>query len=163
VCERVAAYLEGNGHECGLLTGDVPQKKRLSLLNRFKRGELPILVATDVAARGLHIPNVDHVVNFDLPQDGEDYVHRVGRTARAGASGNAISLACEEYVYSLADIEEFIGEKIPSEMVQEDLLAELAPPARRRSYGGRPGRPPDGRGGGRRSERGGRGRPRQGR
>jgi ATP-dependent RNA helicase RhlB len=160
VCERVSAYLEGNGHECGLLTGDVPQTKRLSLLNRFKRGELPILVATDVAARGLHIPNVDHVVNFDLPQDAEDYVHRVGRTARAGASGNAISLACEEYVYSLAEIEEFIGEKLPSEMVQGDLLVEPAPPARyRSSHRGRPGRPP---GGGRRSDRGGRGRPRQG-
>jgi len=160
VCERVSAYLEGNGYECGLLTGDVPQTKRLSLLNRFKRGELPILVATDVAARGLHIPDVDHVVNFDLPQDAEDYVHRVGRTARAGASGNAISLACEEYVYSLAEIEEFIGEKLPSEMVQGDLLVEPAPPARyRSSHRGRPGRPP---GGGRRSDRGGRGRPRQG-
>ncbi len=163
VCERVAAYLEGNGHECGLLTGDVPQNQRLSLLNRFKRGELPILVATDVAARGLHIPNVDHVVNFDLPQEAEDYVHRVGRTARAGASGNAISFACEEYVYSLAEIEEFIGEKIPSEMVQEDLLVELAPPARRRpTRHGRPGGPPGGRRGGRRPDRTGRGRPRQG-
>jgi ATP-dependent RNA helicase RhlB len=138
VCERIADYLEGNAYHCGLLTGDVPQKKRLALLNRFKRGELPILVATDVAARGLHIPDVSHVINFDLPQDAEDYVHRVGRTARAGASGNAISLACEEYVYSLDEIEEFIGEKIPSEIAPEALLAEVKPPARRRRRSVRP-------------------------
>jgi ATP-dependent RNA helicase RhlB len=138
VCERIADYLEGNGYHCGLLTGDVPQKKRLDLLNRFKRGELPILVATDVAARGLHIPDVSHVINFDLPQDAEDYVHRVGRTARAGASGNAISLACEEFVYSLDEIEEFIGEKLPSEIAPESLLAELKPPVRRRRHFVRP-------------------------
>jgi len=138
VCERIADYLEGNGYHCGLLTGDVPQKKRLALLNQFKRGELPILVATDVAARGLHIPDVSHVINFDLPQDAEDYVHRVGRTARAGASGNAISLACDEYVYSLDEIEEFIGEKITSEIAPESLLAELKPPARRRRHSVRP-------------------------
>jgi ATP-dependent RNA helicase RhlB len=138
VCERIADHLEGNGYHCGLLTGDVPQKKRLALLNRFKRGELPILVATDVAARGLHIPDVSHVINFDLPQDAEDYVHRVGRTARAGASGNAISLACEEYVYSLDEIEEFIGEKITSEIAPESLLAELKPPVRRQRRSARP-------------------------
>ncbi len=151
VCERIADYLEGNGYHSGLLTGDVPQKKRLSLLNKFKRGELPILVATDVAARGLHIPDVSHVINFDLPQDAEDYVHRVGRTARAGASGNAISLACEEFVYSLDEIEAFIGEKIPSQIAPESLLAELKPPARRQRRSGRP------RGSG---SPGGRGRPR---
>lgn len=137
-CERIADYLEGNGYHCGLLTGDVPQKKRLTLLNRFKRGELPILVATDVAARGLHIPDVSHVINFDLPQDAEDYVHRVGRTARAGASGNAISLACEEFVYSLDEIEEFIGEKIASEIAPESLLVELKPPVKRRRRSARP-------------------------
>ncbi len=152
VCERIADYLEGNGYHCGLLTGDVPQKKRLALLNQFKRGELPILVATDVAARGLHIPDVSHVINFDLPQDAEDYVHRVGRTARAGASGNAISLACEEFVYSLDEIEEFIGEKIESEIAPESLLAELKPPVRRRRHSVRP------RGSG---DSGGRGRPRK--
>ncbi|MDX1513860.1 MAG: helicase-related protein, partial [Gammaproteobacteria bacterium] len=140
VCELVEAYLEANGHRCGLLTGDVPQKKRLSLLERFKSGELPILVATDVAARGLHIPDVEHVINFDLPQDAEDYVHRVGRTARAGASGNATSLACEEYVYSLSEIEDFIGEKIPAHMASEEELPAIKRPARRpRRQGGRPG------------------------
>ncbi len=116
----------------------MPQKKRLALLNRFKRGELPILVATDVAARGLHIPDVSHVINFDLPQDAEDYVHRVGRTARAGASGNAISLVCEEFVYSLSDIEEFIGEKIPSEIAPDSLLAKAKPPVKRRRRSARP-------------------------
>ena len=145
VCERVAAYLEANGHRCGLLTGDVPQTKRLSLLERFKRGELPILVATDVAARGLHIPDVEHVVNFDLPQEAEDYVHRVGRTGRVGASGNATSLACDEYVYSLGEIEAFIGEKIPAQMATEDLLMEIKhPPRQHRSRGGRPGSGPSG-------------------
>lgn len=156
VCERVAAYLEINGKNCGLLTGDVPQNKRLSLLERFKRGDLPILVATDVAARGLHIPDVEHVVNFDLPQDAEDYVHRVGRTARAGASGNATSLACDEYVYSLEDIEAYIGEKIPAQMATEDQLADIKhPPRQPRSRGGRPGG-----GGGRSSGRGRRSGPR---
>lgn len=140
VCELVTDYLEANGHHCGLLTGDVPQNKRLSLLEKFKRGDLPILVATDVAARGLHIPDVEHVVNFDLPQDAEDYVHRVGRTARAGASGNATSLACDEYVYSLADIEAFIGEKIPAQMASEEQLTDIKLPRRQhRSRGGRPG------------------------
>jgi len=129
--ERVADYLEGNDIHAGLLTGDVPQRKRLSLLEQFKRGDLPVLVATDVASRGLHIPDVSHVVNFDLPQDAEDYVHRVGRTARAGASGDAVSFACETYVYSLMDIEEFIGQQIPTAAVTEDMLPTPKPPVRR--------------------------------
>ncbi len=156
-CERISDYLEGNGYHCGLLTGDVPQKKRLALLNKFKRGELPILVATDVAARGLHIPDVSHVINFDLPQDAEDYVHRVGRTARAGASGNAISLVCEEFVYSLGEIEEFIGEKITSEIAPDSLLAKLKPPVKRRRRSARPrdsGGRSGGTGGRRRQRRG---------
>jgi len=126
--ERVAAYLEGNGHVVAVLSGDIPQKKRQRLLERFTRGDIPILVATDVAARGLHIPEVTHVVNFDLPQDAEDYVHRIGRTARAGASGLAISLACEQYVYSLPEIEDYIGQKLPVEPVTELLLVEPRPP-----------------------------------
>jgi ATP-dependent RNA helicase RhlB len=142
--EAVEAYLEGNGLHAGMLTGDVPQRKRLALLEKFTRGEMPILVATDVASRGLHIPDVSHIVNFDLPQDAEDYVHRVGRTARAGASGDAVSFACEDYVYSLMDIEEFIGAKIPTAAVTEDLLVRLEPPARR----SRKHKPPPGGGGG---------------
>ena len=128
--DRVTGYLLGNGYEAGVLSGDIPQNKRLHLLESFQRGELPILVATDVAARGLHISDVTHVINFDLPQDREDYVHRIGRTARIGASGDAISFACEEFVYSLPDIEDFIGQKIPVLPITEELLPEFKPPKR---------------------------------
>jgi len=129
--EDVQRYLSTNGYEAGVLSGDVPQKKRSSLLKRFVDGTLPILIATDVAARGLHIPEVSHVFNFDLPQDAEDYVHRIGRTARAGAAGDAISFACEEYSFSLSDIEEYIGHKIPVKNVTPELLVEPNPPAKR--------------------------------
>jgi ATP-dependent RNA helicase RhlB len=129
--EKVWSYLEGNGFKSAILSGDVPQKKRQSLLARFQAGELAILVATDVAARGLHIPDVSHVFNYDLPQDAEDYVHRIGRTARLGAEGDAISFACERYVYSLPEIEAYIGASIPVQQVSDELLAEPAPPVPR--------------------------------
>ncbi|HET7587128.1 MAG TPA: ATP-dependent RNA helicase RhlB [Gammaproteobacteria bacterium] len=145
--DRVMAYLEGNGIHAEALSGDVPQKKRLRLLNQFENGELPVLVTTDVASRGLHIPDVTHVFNYDLPQDVEDYVHRIGRTARAGAEGDAISFACEDYAYSLPEIESYIGESLPKEMSHEELLAEVAPPAKLRDR--RP-RSSSGRGGQRR-------------
>jgi len=128
--EKVWGYLEGNGIKCGILSGDVPQKKRQRLLVEFEQGEFPVLVATDVAARGLHIPDVSHVFNYDLPQDAEDYVHRIGRTARAGASGHAISFACEEYAFSLAEVEEYISQKIPMESISSELLVEPQPPVR---------------------------------
>jgi ATP-dependent RNA helicase RhlB len=130
MAERLGAWLQRNGFNAAALTGDVPQTQRLRLLHQFTQGELPVLVATDVAARGLHIPDVSHVFNFDLPQDAEDYVHRIGRTARAGSSGDAISLACEDYAYSLIDIEKFIGHKIPRANITPDLLAQVQPPAR---------------------------------
>ena len=145
--EKADAWLAGNGFIAGMLTGDVPQKKRLSLLDRFTRGELPILLATDVAARGLHIPNVSHVFNYDLPQDAEDYVHRVGRTARAGAKGDAVSFSCERFCYSLTDIEAFIGQSIPAEVAAVDLMADPEPPVRGRHP--RPSGPGQGRGRGR--------------
>ncbi len=126
--ERLRAWLSANGFNAEVLSGDVPQTKRQHLLREFQEGRLPILVATDVAARGLHIPDVSHVFNFDLPQDAEDYVHRIGRTARAGASGDAISFACEEYAFSLMDIEQYIGHKIPVERVSDDLLPVLERP-----------------------------------
>jgi len=126
--EYVEAWLNSNGAEAGSLTGDVPQRTRLKLLDRFLRGDLPILVATDVAARGLHIPKVSHVFNYDLPQEPEDYVHRIGRTARAGATGYAVSFACEEYVFALTAIEEFIGQRIPVTQVSDELLAVPKPP-----------------------------------
>ncbi len=128
--ERVGAWLRANGFAAEALTGDVPQTRRLQLLQEFTQGSLPVLVATDVAARGLHIPEVSHVFNFDLPQDAEDYVHRIGRTARAGSSGDAISFACEDYAYSLLEIERFLGYKIPTERLNPELLAVLQPPAR---------------------------------
>ncbi len=103
--KRSGGHLAADGHRVGLLTGDVAQKKRLRILDEFTRGDLDILVATDVAARGLHIPAVTHVFNYDLPDDCEDYVHRIGRTGRAGASGHSISLACEEYALNLPAIE----------------------------------------------------------
>jgi ATP-dependent RNA helicase RhlB len=140
VADKVWGYLEGNGYKTAILSGDVPQKKRLSLLKRFQDGELPVLVATDVAARGLHIPDVTHVFNFDLPQDAEDYVHRIGRTARAGASGDAISFACEDYAYSLPEIEEYIGHKIPSEPIPTEIMEEPLPPVKRERTP-RPNRP----------------------
>ena len=96
-CEEVWGYLVADGHRAGLLTGDVPQKKRLRILEQFTAGEIDILVATDVAARGLHISDVDYVFNFDLPDDAQDYVHRIGRTGRAGAKGFSISFACEQF------------------------------------------------------------------
>ncbi|MCW9059701.1 MAG: ATP-dependent RNA helicase RhlB [Gammaproteobacteria bacterium] len=152
--DRVWASLEGNGIKTAVLSGDVPQKKRQSLLRQFQEGELPVLVATDVAARGLHIDHVSHVFNYDLPQDAEDYVHRIGRTARIGSDGDAISFACEKYVYSLPEIEAYIGDKIPVEAVTEDLLArDLAPPVKI-DRPPRTGRPGD-RGGPRRSGGGG--------
>ena len=129
--ERVWSYLEGNGLKSAILSGDVPQKKRQSLLAKFQEGELDILVATDVAARGLHIPDVSHVFNYDLPQDAEDYVHRIGRTARLGSDGDAISFACERFVYSLPDIEEYIGESIPVAHIEEGMMADPAPPVAR--------------------------------
>lgn len=126
--EKVSAFFAGNGYDVALLSGDVPQKKRLSLLKRFTDGKLDIMVATDVAARGLHIPAVSHVINYDLPSDAEDYVHRIGRTARAGASGEAISFACEDSVFYLPAIEEYIESKIPVESITEDLLIKPKPP-----------------------------------
>jgi ATP-dependent RNA helicase RhlB len=128
--ERVARALERAGYRVGVLSGDVPQKKRESLLKKFQAGQLELLVATDVAARGLHIDGVSHVYNYDLPFDAEDYVHRIGRTARLGAEGDAISFACERYAMSLPDIEAYIEQKIPSEPVTRELLTALPRPER---------------------------------
>jgi ATP-dependent RNA helicase RhlB len=140
--DKVWGFLEGNGVHAAVLSGDVPQKKRIRLLTAFQTGELPILVATDVAARGLHIPDVSHVFNYDLPEDAEDYVHRIGRTARAGASGDAVSFACETYSFSLPEIEEFIGHPLPMQAITSDLLAEVDPKSRKFP----PRRPRDNRG-----------------
>jgi len=128
--ERVARALEKAGYRVGVLSGDVPQKKRESLLRRFQAGQLEILVATDVAARGLHIDGVKYVYNYDLPFDAEDYVHRIGRTARLGEEGDAISFACEMYAMGLPDIEAYIEQKIPVGQVTAELMTALPRPER---------------------------------
>jgi ATP-dependent RNA helicase RhlB len=156
MCERLESSLRANGFAAQAISGDVPQPKRLKFLRQFHEGELAVLIATDVASRGLHIPDVSHVFNYDLPQDAADYVHRIGRTARAGADGDAISFGCEEYAVGLPDIEAYIGHKIPVESVDPALLAkpipspppprDSRPPPRRGGGGG--GRPGGGRPGG---------------
>lgn len=151
--EEVESALRANGFEAHTISGDVPQTKRLRLLEEFKDGKLPILVATDVAARGLHIPAVSHVINYDLPQDAEDYVHRIGRTARAGTSGDAISLCCETWVYSLPQIETYIGMRLPTESFPPEWMpADYIEPPRlpRRPRSGPPRRGGGSGGGGRR-------------
>ncbi|MFZ0789760.1 MAG: DEAD/DEAH box helicase, partial [Chromatiaceae bacterium] len=130
--DRVWGYLQGNGINTAVLSGDVPQKKRLKLLKHFTDGDMPVLVGTDVAARGLHIPDVTHVVNYDLPEDPEDYVHRIGRTARAGAAGDAVSFVCETFAFCLPDVEKFIGAKVPVAPVDQGLLADVDPRSRLR-------------------------------
>lgn len=133
--ERLQALMEANDHPCRLISGDVAQEKRLRIMRDFKEGKLPVLIATDVASRGLHIEGVSHVVNYDLPEDSEDYVHRIGRTARAGATGKAISLADEQGVLSLEAIETFIGHPIPTAWAEDDLLNTVFKP------GAKPRRP----------------------
>ncbi len=156
-CEDIWAWLAGDGHRVGLLTGDVPQKKRVKILEQFKAGEVDFLVATDVAARGLHIADVTHVFNYDLPDDSEDYVHRIGRTGRAGATGHSISFACEQYALNLPAIEEYIGHQIPVSGYDADaLLTDITRPQRiqrNRRPGGRDGQRRDGRSGGGRGPR----------
>ena len=133
---RLEDRLIRNGWDARALTGDVDQKRRLKIMNDFKEGVLPVLVATDVASRGLHIEAVSHVINWDLPQDPEDYVHRIGRTARAGAAGRAVGLVDEASALNLEGIEKFIGQKIPVEWAEDDLfVAEIRPSAdERRRY-----------------------------
>ena len=150
--ERVQDYLEANDIQAQAISGDVPQKKRLRMLMDFQSGKLAVLIGTDVASRGLHIPDVQYVINYDLPNDAEDYVHRIGRTARAGAAGDAISLGCESYAIGLPAIEEFIGHKIPVASYNPDDLPKLVKPKpRKRKPSGKRGGPGGGKPGGARS------------
>ena len=144
--DRLADRLDSQGVRASAISGDVPQSKRMRMLKEFHDGELPVLVATDVASRGLHVPEVTHVFNYDLPQNPEDYVHRIGRTARAGEMGQAVSFACEHYAYSLPEIETFIGHSIERQAIDPELLAPYmhAPPPRvkeRKRHGSGRGRP----------------------
>jgi ATP-dependent RNA helicase RhlB len=149
--ERLKNLLAANGISTAAITGDLPQLRRIKILANFKDGNFPVLIATDVASRGLHIDGVTHVINYDLPQDPEDYVHRIGRTGRAGAEGKAISLACESYIFSLPDIENFIKQKIPVMPLTDEMIVtdyrRAAPvvrgkerPAEKRRQGDRHGR-----------------------
>ena len=127
--EKVTAYLLGNDIHAAMISGDVPQKKRQRLVLQFQTGEFPVLVATDIAARGLHVPNVTHVINYDLPNEAEDYVHRIGRTGRAGETGIAISFACEKYSYHLPDIEELGGISLEKISIDPEMLIQPKKPA----------------------------------
>ncbi len=159
MAEIVSRRLAVNGYPNEYISGDLPQKKRLKIIENIKSGRTTLLVATDVAARGLHIDDLDMVVNYDLPDDCENYVHRIGRTARAGKSGKAVSLACETFVFNLEAIEKFIGMKIPTEWEYEDLLVrnikEAGPPPRSAEGGRRERSDRGGRGSGARHSRGG--------
>lgn len=124
---KLADNLFRNGIDCGLLSGEIAQNKRIRTLDDFKSGKLKVLVATDVAGRGLHIDDVSHVVNYTLPEEAEDYVHRIGRTGRAGAIGTSISFACEEDSFLLPAIEEKLGQKLPCTHPEEELLAQTPP------------------------------------
>lgn len=155
--ETLAERLTAQGYPAEAITGDLPQKQRMRVLEQFKEKKVPILVATDVASRGLHIEGVNLVFNYDLPQDREAYVHRIGRTARAGATGKALSLADEEYVMSLEEIEEYIGQKIPVEWPEDELFIQPKPsPPGQRKHVNRPSHSP---GKGRSGSSPGRGRP----
>ncbi|MBT8149102.1 MAG: ATP-dependent RNA helicase RhlB [Gammaproteobacteria bacterium] len=119
---RLYEKLRKAGVSCGMLSGEIAQQKRTRTLEQFKRGDIKVLVATDVAGRGIHIEDVSHVVNYNLPEDPEDYVHRIGRTGRAGAKGISISLACEDDAFMLPDIEALLGDKLVCEQPPASLL-----------------------------------------
>jgi ATP-dependent RNA helicase RhlB len=120
--EELTWILNQNGYQTVYISGDIPQKKRSRIIEAVKEGEIQYLVATDVASRGLHVDDISHVFNYDVPGDPEDYVHRIGRTARAGASGKAITLACERYVVNLPAVEKYIKRKVPTAYVEDELL-----------------------------------------
>lgn len=122
------------GMNCALLSGEIPQNKRIKTLDNFKAGKIQVMVATDVAGRGIHVEGMDHVINYMLPHDPEDYVHRIGRTGRAGTAGTSISFACEDDSFYIPAIEEFIGRKLDCIQPDEDwLIAPPPPPRKKRS------------------------------
>lgn len=125
-CRRLQESLEKHGFKVGLLSGEIAQNKRVRTLSAFKSGELDVLVATDVAGRGIHIDGISHVINFTLPEEPEDYVHRIGRTGRAGKSGTSISFACEDDSFNLIPIQELLGNAVPCQQPPSHLL-ETAP------------------------------------
>lgn len=139
-CRRLHEKLERHGIKAGLLSGEIPQNRRVKTLDGFKDGSLKVLVATDVAGRGIHIDGISHVVNFTLPEEPEDYVHRIGRTGRAGKLGTSISFACEDDALRLEPIQELLGQPIKCEQPPEELLAATPPlgPRKKSADGDRP-------------------------
>jgi ATP-dependent RNA helicase RhlB len=121
---ELSRRLEVNGYKNEYIIGDLPQRKRQKIIDGIKSGTVNFLIATDVAARGLHVDDLDMVINYDLPEDCENYVHRIGRTARAGKKGKSFSIACEQFVYGLEAIEAYIGKKIPAMWPEEEYLVE---------------------------------------
>lgn len=162
--EELAWRLNQNNAKAVYISGDLPQNRRSKIIEQMKDGQITMLVATDVASRGLHVEDVTHVFNYDVPQDPEDYIHRIGRTGRVGASGKAITLACDDYVYCLPAIEDFIKMKIPAHQPTDELLADdtsgyyrsQRPTGKGRSRDGKRPRRGGGRRPGRRSDSGGR-------
>ncbi len=124
---KLSEMLRDHRISCALLSGDVPQDKRVKTLENFRAGKIKVLVATDVAGRGIHVDGVSHVVNFTLPEQTDDYVHRIGRTGRAGTSGTSVSFACEDDAFMIPKIEEAIGRKLPSKYPEENLLTDIPP------------------------------------
>jgi ATP-dependent RNA helicase RhlB len=122
---KLTDMLRDHRISCALLSGEVPQEKRIKTLENFRAGKIKVLVATDVAGRGIHVDGVSHVVNFTLPEQTDDYVHRIGRTGRAGATGTSISFACEDDAFLIPKLEEAIGRKLPSQYPDDELLADI--------------------------------------
>jgi len=139
--EQLEWKLNHNGYNSRQISGDLHQKARIKVLEDFQKGNIYILIATDVASRGLHVDDITHVINYDLPQDAEDYVHRIGRTARAGKKGTAITLCCEDFAQHLDRVETYLKKKIPVTWAEEELFLEEKsgqPPAKKRRHSSAP-------------------------
>ncbi|PSF11134.1 ATP-dependent RNA helicase RhlB [Marinobacter shengliensis] len=151
-CRDLEEDLKNQGVKVSLMSGEIAQNKRLKTLDQFKKGQIQVLVATDVAGRGIHVNGVTHVFNYNLPENAEDYVHRIGRTGRAGKTGVSVSFAGEDDSFALPEIEKYISQKLKTAVPDEDLMATMDnPPITRKRGGRRPqsGRGPVGRGGSR--------------
>ncbi|MDX9978845.1 MAG: DEAD/DEAH box helicase [Lentisphaeria bacterium] len=131
--ERLYHDLHRHGIHCEMLSGDVPQKKRLHILEAFRKGDIPVVVATDVAGRGIHVEDISHVINYDFPFEAEDYVHRIGRTGRAGHAGKAISFAGDDCAFVIPEIEEYVGRSLPTIVPTAEMVE--APPAPKGEHG----------------------------
>lgn len=144
-CRHLQESLQSHGFKVGLLSGEIAQNKRVSTLNAFKKGDLNVLVATDVAGRGIHIDGISHVINFTLPEEPEDYIHRIGRTGRAGKSGKSVSFACEDDSFNLIPIQELLGNSVPCIQPPAELLVEAPKMTKKTSSRSGSGkRPPQG-------------------